>query len=216
MDTLNLPGSVPVGRYRHYKGNTYTVLGTARHSETQEELVVYRPEYGEQGLWVRPQAMFTEQVQVNGQAVPRFQPIPAASDPLTRVENIFETLPAPLPQEVVQTLIQAADVRIERIISHGHCSPPGFWYEQPQQEWVIVLQGAARLEWEHHTLEMRPGDYVNIPAFQKHRVAWTTPDEPTIWLGVRYRFPAESREIESRGEPLSAQLGHPLGHPVSD
>ena len=61
-----------IGRYRHYKGNEYTVIGVAVHSETQEELVVYRPEYGEGNLWVRPKAMFSENVIVNGQSVPRF------------------------------------------------------------------------------------------------------------------------------------------------
>ena len=61
------------GRYRHYKGNEYVVLGVARHSETDEELVVYRPDYGEQGLWVRPKEMFLETVEVDGQQVPRFQ-----------------------------------------------------------------------------------------------------------------------------------------------
>ena len=61
------------GRYRHYKGNEYTVLGVARHSETHEELVVYRQEYGERGLWVRPKEMFLETVEINGQVVPRFQ-----------------------------------------------------------------------------------------------------------------------------------------------
>ena len=61
------------GRYRHYKGNEYTVLGVARHSETHEELVVYRQEYGEHGLWVRPKEMFLETVELNGQVVPRFR-----------------------------------------------------------------------------------------------------------------------------------------------
>ena len=61
------------GRYRHYKGNEYTVLGVACHSETLEELAVYRQEYGERGLWVRPAAMFAETVEVNGRIVPRFQ-----------------------------------------------------------------------------------------------------------------------------------------------
>jgi hypothetical protein len=61
------------GRYRHYKGNEYTVLGVARHSETQEELVVYRQEYGDHALWVRPTKMFTETVRVDGQEVPRFR-----------------------------------------------------------------------------------------------------------------------------------------------
>ena len=67
--------TIPPGRYRHYKGNEYTVLGVARHSETLEELVVYRQEYGERGLWVRPAAMFAETVEVEGKSVPRFQRI---------------------------------------------------------------------------------------------------------------------------------------------
>ena len=65
--------TITPGRYRHYKGNEYTVLGVARHSETLEELVVYRQEYGERGLWVRPAAMFAETVVIEGRAVPRFQ-----------------------------------------------------------------------------------------------------------------------------------------------
>ena len=65
---------IPTGRYRHFKGNEYTVVGTARHSETLEELVVYRQEYGEHGLWVRPKPMFSETVKVDGQEVLRFQP----------------------------------------------------------------------------------------------------------------------------------------------
>jgi len=67
-----MPETSP-GRYRHYKGNEYTVLGVARHSETLEEFVVYRQEYGEHGLWVRPAAMFAETVEVHGQTQPRFQ-----------------------------------------------------------------------------------------------------------------------------------------------
>lgn len=62
-----------LGRYRHYKGKEYTVIGLARHSETLEELVVYRQEYGDHGLWVRPKQMFMEQVKVDGQEVPRFR-----------------------------------------------------------------------------------------------------------------------------------------------
>jgi hypothetical protein len=61
------------GRYRHYKGNEYLVIGVATHSETGEELVVYRPDYGEKGLWVRPKAMFLESVEIDGQRVPRFE-----------------------------------------------------------------------------------------------------------------------------------------------
>jgi len=67
--------SLEPGRYRHYKGNDYDVIGVARHSETDEELVVYRPLYGDMGLWVRPLAMFAETVEVNGVAIPRFSHI---------------------------------------------------------------------------------------------------------------------------------------------
>ena len=100
--------------------------------------------------------------------------------------NIFADLPQHMPKELVQTLLQAADVRIERIISHGHASPPDFWYDQGQSEWVIVLQGAARLQFEDGMVEMKVGDFINIPANKKHRIDWTKPDEPTVWLGVRY------------------------------
>ncbi len=64
---------VKTGRYRHYKGNEYIVVGVARHSETDEELVVYRQDYGERGLWVRPKTMFFETIEVNGKLVPRFE-----------------------------------------------------------------------------------------------------------------------------------------------
>ncbi|MEZ6141101.1 MAG: DUF1653 domain-containing protein [Zavarzinella sp.] len=175
------------GRYQHYKGNEYTVVGTARHSETLEEHIVYRQEYGEHGLWVRPKQMFSETVNVDGKDVPRFQPMGLSSEQVgDGVTNIFDDLPSYLPKEVVQTLIRAADVRIERIISHGHFSAVDFWYDQSQAEWVIVLKGAARLQFEDGMVEMKPGDFINIPAFKKHRVDWTTPDEPTVWLGVRY------------------------------
>lgn len=184
---MNEKASIQPGRYRHYKGNEYTVVGTARHSETLEEVVVYRPEYGDHGLWVRPKAMFSETVTVDGQDVPRFQQLRSSSQAVSAdMHNILEDLPQRLPKEVVQTIIQADDVRIERIISHGHASAAEFWYDQPQHEWVIVLKGAARLQFEDGMVEMKLGDFINIPAFKKHRVDWTTPDEPTVWLGVRY------------------------------
>ncbi len=65
--------TIKTGRYRHYKGQEYRVLGCAKHSETEEELVVYRALYGDRGLWVRPRSMFLETVQVNGKSVPRFE-----------------------------------------------------------------------------------------------------------------------------------------------
>ena len=106
--------------------------------------------------------------------------------PAPMTANFFSAIPEELPEELTTVLRAGEGVRIERIVSKGHCSPDGFWYDQDQAEWVLVLQGAARLQFEDRVLEMRPGDFVNIPAHQKHRVAWTTPDEPTIWLAVHY------------------------------
>ena len=100
--------------------------------------------------------------------------------------NLFTDLPSQLPDELITILNDAADVRIERIVSHGHVSPKDFWYDQEQHEWVVVLKGTARLQFEDGEVEMKVGDFVNIPAHKKHRVEWTTPDEPTIWLAVFY------------------------------
>ena len=108
------------------------------------------------------------------------------------MKNIFDELPEHMPKEIVKTLICAGDVRIERIISHGHASAADFWYDQPEHEWVIVLKGAARLQFEDGMVEMKGGDFINIPAFKKHRVDWTTPDEPTVWLGVWYNVDLEA------------------------
>ena len=104
------------------------------------------------------------------------------------MNNLFTDLPQHLPDELITTLLDAANVRIERIVSHGHASPEEFWYDQDQHEWVMVLKGAARLRFENdeQPVEMKPGDFINIPAHKKHRVEWTTPDEPTVWLAVFY------------------------------
>jgi len=104
-----------------------------------------------------------------------------------RVTNLFTDLPAHFPNELLTTLLDAADVRIERIVSHGHASPADFWYHQAEHEWVIVLRGAARLQFEDGMIEMKAGHFLNIPASKKHRVDWTTTDEATVWLAVRYR-----------------------------
>ncbi len=100
--------------------------------------------------------------------------------------NIFRDISRDLSDEVFQTLLQSDSVRIERIVSSGHASPEGFWYDQDQPEWVIVLQGAARLRMNDAIIDLHPGDYLLIPAHTRHRVEWTTPDEPTIWLAVHF------------------------------
>lgn len=102
--------------------------------------------------------------------------------------NLLTGLPSHLPAELVTTLLEAANLRIERIVSHGHASPDGFWYDQDEHEWVVVLQGAGRLMFEDETVALKPGDCLNIPARKKHRVEWTTPDEPTIWLAIFYGY----------------------------
>lgn len=104
------------------------------------------------------------------------------------MDNLFEAIPGELPDELMETLLESGDVRIERIVSRGHASPAGFWYEQPQHEWVVVLRGTGRLRFEDQdeAVEMKPGDFVHIPARARHRVEWTTPDEPTVWLAVHH------------------------------
>ena len=107
---------------------------------------------------------------------------------MTTRANLFADLPADLPDEFLTRLAENPHLRIERIVSQGHASPPGFWYDRDQSEWVVVLRGAARLlfEGETQSVEMKPGDFVTIPAHRRHRVAWTTPDEPTVWLAVHF------------------------------
>jgi len=104
------------------------------------------------------------------------------------VKNLLFDFLTNLPDELVEVLDENQHVRIERIVSNGHASPDGFWYDQERNEWVTVLRGAARLrfEGEEKPLVMGPGDFVNIPAHKKHRVDWTTPDEPTVWLSIHY------------------------------
>ena len=104
------------------------------------------------------------------------------------MNGLFCDIPDRLPEELSETLVDAGSVRIERIVSAGHASPEGFWYDQSQHEWVVVLRGAARLRFEDEDdlLDMGPGDFVNIPAHKRHRVEWTTPHGPTVWLAVHY------------------------------
>jgi cupin 2 domain-containing protein len=100
-------------------------------------------------------------------------------------KNLF-SLPPRLPaEEWVETLAGPNGMRMERIVSSGQSSPAGFWYDQTEDEWVAVLQGQARIEWEDGGgIDMNPGDYLLIPARQKHRVASTSTEPPCIWLAV--------------------------------
>jgi cupin 2 domain-containing protein len=100
--------------------------------------------------------------------------------------NLFAGIPAHLPDELVEVLVSAACVRVERIVSHGQASPPGFWYDQPRSEFVVLLRGAVRLRFEDGEVEMTPGSFLDIPAHRRHRVEWTDPTQPTVWLAVHY------------------------------
>jgi cupin 2 domain-containing protein len=106
----------------------------------------------------------------------------------TVIKNIFNDLPAKLPQEMVETILRTPTVRIERIVSKGHASPEDFCYDQNESEWVLLLKGKARLRFESgEVVTMQAGDHLQIPAHCKHRVEWTPPDLETIWLAVYYK-----------------------------
>ena len=103
------------------------------------------------------------------------------------MSNLFADIPLDLPEELMQQLAGEGSVRIERIVSRGHSSPPEGWYDQDQHEWVVVLQGRAVLAYpDKPDLKLGPGDYVSIAPHEKHRVAWTATDEDTIWLAIHY------------------------------
>ncbi len=103
-----------------------------------------------------------------------------------RATHLFDGIPPELHGELNDVLARGASTRIERIVSRGHASPPGFWYDQEETEWVVVVQGWARLrlETDDALLELRPGDHVTIPPHARHRVEWTAPDEDTVWIAV--------------------------------
>ena len=103
------------------------------------------------------------------------------------MNNLFANIPRDLPEELCETLARSDAVHIERIVSRGHVSPEQFWYDQERSEWVLLVQGAARLAFaDGHEVRLAPGDGLLIPAHQKHRVAWTDPQAETVWLAVHY------------------------------
>ncbi len=106
--------------------------------------------------------------------------------PDLRRGNLLSALPRGGAVELVEVLAQGAGARIERIVSTGQVSPPGFWYDQPEDEFVVVLAGSAVLRFEDgdRRFDLRPGDWIEIPAHVRHRVEFTQADPPTVWLAV--------------------------------
>lgn len=110
----------------------------------------------------------------------------ASEQPVLR--NLLADIPGRGDGERFDELLSRPGLRIERIVSTGQASPPGFWYDQPRAEWVLVLQGEAllRIETESEPRRLRAGDFADLPARCRHRVEWTRPDQPTVWLAVHY------------------------------
>lgn len=106
--------------------------------------------------------------------------------PVTKA-NLFESIPRSIHGEWVERLAGRGNVRIERIITRALVSPPGFWYDQNDTEWVLLIQGGAKLLFDDDSLiELKPGDHIIIPPHARHRVEWTEPGKDTLWLTVFY------------------------------
>ena len=104
------------------------------------------------------------------------------------MNNLFSAIPKNIDAEIFEDLLRRDNIRIERILSRGQTSPESGWYDQDEHEWVIVLQGAGKIAFEDGTVvKLETGDYLNIPARQRHKVIWTDTEAVTIWLAVFYR-----------------------------
>lgn len=106
---------------------------------------------------------------------------------MKKKENILNSTSSSVSKETSQEILSLMNGRVERIVSKGHSSPENFWYDQQENEWVLVFKGAGELEFEDgEIVQLGVGDYVNIPAHKKHRVSWTDPEEETVWLAIFY------------------------------
>lgn len=104
----------------------------------------------------------------------------------SRTLNLLSALPTGGADEAIETLLRGQGLRVERIVSYGHASASGAWYHQAEDEWVLVLRGRARLaiDGEGQPRDLGPGDSLFLPAHCRHRVTWTAPGEPTVWLTI--------------------------------
>ena len=103
-------------------------------------------------------------------------------------KNVYAVTPDSSDKERFEELLKTNEVTIERIVSAGHRSPESGWYDQENNEWVLILQGSATLAFEdQNSIVLNEGDYINIPSHTKHKVTWTEPDRETIWLAIHYK-----------------------------
>jgi len=101
--------------------------------------------------------------------------------------SLFDNIPEDLPEELFTVLASGNSVTIERIVSKGHASTEGDWYDQETQEWVLVVKGEAKLQFEgKDEMHLKTGDHLFIPAHARHRVVWTPEDRETIWVAVHF------------------------------
>ena len=103
------------------------------------------------------------------------------------MDNIFTGIPKTLENEFLEVLLTDKSLKIERIVSRGHRSPSSGWYDQEQNEWMMVVRGKAIISYKDgSSVHLKTGDHIHIHAHTEHRVAWTDPDNDTIWLAVHY------------------------------
>lgn len=113
---------------------------------------------------------------------------PVAAGDNCGMNNLFRNIPPAAPKEFFETLASGRGLRVERIVSRGHSAPESGWFDQQQDEFVVLLSGAAGLEFDDGSrVELGPGDWLNIPARRRHRVTWTAENEKTVWLAVHYQ-----------------------------
>lgn len=105
-----------------------------------------------------------------------------------RLDNLFSNIPPSLPEELIEKIIETGSFKLERIVSKGHATPEGEWYDQDRDEWVVLLKGSAALliEGQAAAALLKPGDHIRLPAHLRHRVEWTDPETETLWLALHY------------------------------
>ena len=116
---------------------------------------------------------------------------------MSELRNLFEAIPQHGASEQLVELLSRGDLRIERIVSHGHATADDHWYDQPLAEWVVVLRGHAKLRFEDEAAPrvLEPGDFVDIAPHRRHRVESTDRSAPTVWLAIHYRSEAIGPKI---------------------